>query len=151
MRNSGADLQQTIAANTSKGAFAAGLYGDSYHRRCPFAEHDHCQQPRQRRRTRRRIGFGFTIPGSNNLIMAIQNERGFPSTRARRPLLGPLQDNGGPTRTHALSPGSPAIDRGKSVQAFPSTNARFARVVGSKPDIGAVEFDRTASSATVQL
>ena len=28
------------------------------------------------------------------------------------PLLGPLQDNGGPTPTHALLPGSPAIDAG---------------------------------------
>ena len=28
------------------------------------------------------------------------------------PLLGPLQDNGGPTFTHALVPGSPAIDAG---------------------------------------
>jgi CSLREA domain-containing protein len=30
------------------------------------------------------------------------------------PLLGPLQDNGGPTPTHALLPGSPAIDKGNS-------------------------------------
>jgi hypothetical protein len=29
------------------------------------------------------------------------------------PLLGPLQDNGGPTFTHALGPGSPAIDAGE--------------------------------------
>src|SRR6266478_131593 len=28
------------------------------------------------------------------------------------PMLGPLQDNGGPTLTHALLPGSPAIDAG---------------------------------------
>ena len=28
------------------------------------------------------------------------------------PMLGPLQDNGGPTWTHALLPGSPAIDAG---------------------------------------
>src|SRR4029077_7720311 len=28
------------------------------------------------------------------------------------PMLGPLQDNGGPTFTHALLPGSPAIDTG---------------------------------------
>jgi hypothetical protein len=28
------------------------------------------------------------------------------------PLLGPLADNGGPTKTHALLPGSPAIDAG---------------------------------------
>ena len=26
------------------------------------------------------------------------------------PLLGPLQDNGGPTHTHAISAGSPALD-----------------------------------------
>jgi hypothetical protein len=26
------------------------------------------------------------------------------------PRLGPLQDHGGPTRTHALLPGSPALD-----------------------------------------
>ena len=30
------------------------------------------------------------------------------------PLLGPLQMNGGPTPTHALLPGSPAIDQGNS-------------------------------------
>ena len=30
------------------------------------------------------------------------------------PLLGPLADNGGPTFTHVLLPGSPAIDRGNS-------------------------------------
>ena len=28
------------------------------------------------------------------------------------PLLGPLADNGGPTLTHALLPGSPAINAG---------------------------------------
>ena len=30
------------------------------------------------------------------------------------PLLGPLADNGGPTLTHALLAGSPAINRGRS-------------------------------------
>src|SRR5216683_6473790 len=30
------------------------------------------------------------------------------------PLLAPLQDNGGPTFTHALLPGSPAIDTGSA-------------------------------------
>jgi hypothetical protein len=32
------------------------------------------------------------------------------------PLLGPLQDNGGPTETHALGAGSPAIDQGSCPQ-----------------------------------
>ena len=53
------------------------------------------------------------------------------------PLLGPLQENGGPTRTHALlcgSPGSPAIDKGHSSGS--NTDQRgFARPVDS-PTIG---------------
>ena len=36
-----------------------------------------------------------------------------PSTN---PLLGPLQDNGGPTQTHALRKGSPALDQGNSFE-----------------------------------
>jgi hypothetical protein len=32
------------------------------------------------------------------------------------PLLGPLQNNGGPTDTHALLPGSPALDAGTSAE-----------------------------------
>jgi hypothetical protein len=39
------------------------------------------------------------------------------------PLLGPLQDNGGPTETHALLPGSPAIDAGDD-SACPATDQR---------------------------
>jgi hypothetical protein len=40
---------------------------------------------------------GFTAPG--DLVVADA-------------MLGPLQDNGGPTETHDLLPGSPAIDAG---------------------------------------
>jgi hypothetical protein len=39
------------------------------------------------------------------------------------PLLGPLQNNGGPTLTHALLRGSPAIDAGDNAQC-PSTDQR---------------------------
>jgi len=39
------------------------------------------------------------------------------------PLIGPLQDNGGPTWTHALAWNSPAIDTGDDEQ-FPSTDQR---------------------------
>jgi len=39
------------------------------------------------------------------------------------PMLGPLQDNGGPTFTHALLPGSPAIDQGKNLTG-PATDQR---------------------------
>ena len=63
------------------------------------------------------------------------------------PLLGPLQANGGPTFTHALLPGSPAIDAGNPAtpgsggNACESTDQRgAARPQGSACDIGAYEF-----------
>ena len=41
------------------------------------------------------------------------------------PLLGPLGDNGGPTLTHALLAGSPALDQGNSSGA--ATDQRGVR------------------------
>jgi hypothetical protein len=55
------------------------------------------------------------------------------------PLLGPLQDNGGPTPTMALLPGSPALDAGANGNA-PDTDQRgLPRVAGAALDIGAFE------------
>jgi hypothetical protein len=55
----------------------------------------------------------------------------------QNPLLGPLADNGGPTLTHALLPGSPAINAGNSAE---TTDQRgVARPVGLADDIGALE------------
>jgi hypothetical protein len=59
------------------------------------------------------------------------------------PLLGPLANHGGRTRTHALLPGSPAISLGGNAAGL-ATDQRgpgFPRVVGAHPDIGAYEFD----------
>ena len=54
--------------------------------------------------------------------------------------LGPLQDNGGPTLTHALLVGSPAIDAGDDAAA-PTTDQRgVARPLGAATDIGAFEL-----------
>ena len=59
------------------------------------------------------------------------------------PLLGPLQDNGGPTFTHALLPGSPAIDAGDpNFSPPPFTDQRgcpFDRVSNGRIDIGSFE------------
>ena len=60
------------------------------------------------------------------------------------PLLGPLQNNGGVTETHALLPGSPAIDAGSnSAAAGLTTDQRgtgFARIDNGTVNVGAVEF-----------
>jgi hypothetical protein len=52
------------------------------------------------------------------------------------PLLGPLQNNGGPTFTHALFPGSPAIDQGESSGSM--TDQRNFRRPVNFPDIANV-------------
>ena len=55
------------------------------------------------------------------------------------PLLGPLADNGGPTFTRALLPGSPAIDGGVAVAGVTNDQRGVPRPQGSAPDIGAFE------------
>jgi hypothetical protein len=57
------------------------------------------------------------------------------------PLLEPLADNGGPTSTHALQSGSPAINRGDPA-APPHDQRGYGRV--GVPDVGAFEFDGVA-------
>lgn len=57
------------------------------------------------------------------------------------PLLGPLANNGGPTRTHALLPGSPALNAGSNakVPAGFMDQRGLARISGGTVDIGAFE------------
>jgi hypothetical protein len=63
------------------------------------------------------------------------------------PLLGPLQDNGGPTFTHELLLGSPAIDAGDPNFTPPpfddQRGARFIRVFNGRIDIGSFEAQPT--------
>ena len=56
------------------------------------------------------------------------------------PLLGPLQDNGGPTLTHALLPDSPAIDAGSSGDPLAFDQRGIPRPQGAGTDIGAFEY-----------
>jgi hypothetical protein len=59
------------------------------------------------------------------------------------PMLGPLQDNGGPTFTHALLPGSPAINAGDpNFVGPPDYDQRghdYDRVRGGRIDVGSFE------------
>src|SRR5438132_8204323 len=65
------------------------------------------------------------------------------------PLLGPLQDNGGPTFTHALLPGSPAIDSGDPKFTpppfFDQRGPGFDRVVNGRIDKGSFEVQAEAT------
>jgi hypothetical protein len=61
--------------------------------------------------------FGTFNSQGNNLIGNTSDSSGWVASDLQNinPLLGPLQNNGGPTNTHALWPGSPAIDRGANI------------------------------------
>jgi len=59
------------------------------------------------------------------------------------PMLGPLQDNGGPTFTHVLLTGSPAIDAGDPdfipPPYYDQRGPRFVRLFKGRIDVGSFE------------
>lgn len=78
-----------------------------------------------------------TVPGSNII--------------GQDPLLGALQDNGGPTPTHALLPDSPARDHGDpqfaSPPDFDQRGEPYARVGHGRLDMGAYEVQDAVVAA----
>jgi hypothetical protein len=87
-----------------------------------------------------------------NLPDANGNLIGGPLQGAIDPLLAPLADNGGPTLTHALLPGSPAINRGdlnavaggNGVPDFDQRGEPFGRIFGGRNDMGAFEYQQAS-------
>ena len=86
-------------------------------------------------------GEGDLFYGDHNLVL--RSSLALPAdTLFANPKLGPLTNNGGPTMTHALLPGSPAIDHGVGVPApedYDQRGAPYERTAASSPDIGAFE------------
>lgn len=99
-------------------------------------------------------GGAVTADSVNNLIGDIPTSGGLTNGThgnivGQDPRLAPLAENGGTTRTHALLPGSPAIDAG-SAQTNLTLDQRggvFVRSSGDAPDIGA--YERQALSLVV--
>ncbi len=82
--------------------------------------------------------------GGNNLAFATQWIGLEPTvTTDVCPQLESLRNNGGPTQTHALHRGSPAIDAGNTfatgIGIFDQRSSPFARVSGAAADAGAYE------------
>lgn len=85
-----------------------------------------------------------SVDGANNLIVAASGVALPSDTISTDPMLGPLQDNGGPTWTHALLPASPAIDAGNNAAKldFDQRGEGYPRVSGFAADIGAFEVQQ---------
>ncbi len=98
---------------------------------------------------------GTITDGGNNLQFGglTANSCGATITTAD-PKLGPLADNGGPTRTFALLTGSPAIDAGNDAicAAAPVSNTsqnNIPRPQGAHCDIGSYEANATLTFQSV--
>ncbi|HKE48117.1 MAG TPA: choice-of-anchor Q domain-containing protein, partial [Rhodanobacteraceae bacterium] len=86
------------------------------------------------------------VTGSHNLVkvIGVQASPMPGDTITLDPGLGPLVNNGGGTRSHALGAGSVAIDAGSGGSLNLESDQRgagFKRPVGAAQDIGAFEFD----------
>lgn len=92
-----------------------------------------------------RVDDGGRVSGSHNLVYDESTASGLWGGESTlvgvNPLLAGLADNGGPTRTHAILEGSPAIDAGANPQSLAQDQRRSARVRGNAPDIGAYESE----------
>ena len=93
---------------------------------------------------------GAFVDGAHNLIVASTIPVPV-DTLVAEPMLAPLADNGGGVQTHALLPGSPAIDAGENPEGVyndergyvcpPAGQCQQAeRTVGPATDIGAFEY-----------
>jgi hypothetical protein len=84
------------------------------------------------------------IFGASNLVISSSVPLP-PDTINLDPLLGVIGDNGGPTWTIPLLPGSPAIDVGNNAANLENDQRGpgFARAVGLQADIGAFEVQDT--------
>lgn len=83
---------------------------------------------------------GVIVTGTDNLVTSstLMTPPGTITVTAC-PRLGPLVNNGGSTRTHALMQTSPAIDHGDATPGVTVDQRQAPRMAGPQVDIGSVE------------
>ncbi|MBS0556914.1 MAG: right-handed parallel beta-helix repeat-containing protein [Proteobacteria bacterium] len=101
------------------------------------------------------VSTGTVIDGHNNLVtngaQFFESGEAAPlpaDTLTADPKLQPLADNGGPTFTHALGAGSPAIDAGSNSAGLMTDQRGYPRQQGARPDIGAFEVQSSSTQAS---
>ena len=96
------------------------------------------------------MSMGWNLIGSDSedVFAAMMSDMEGTTSSPIDPMVGPLQDNGGPTLTHALMSGSPAIDMGTPSDNRP--DQRLMAVFNGQRDIGAFEA-QSGGMGTVRL
>jgi len=132
----------TIAFNTETGASPAGAglyvsFGAADLQSTIIASNTSAGGPAQN------VGLNITgsLTGANNLIGSSPQVALPAGTLSGNPKLLALHDNGGPTKTHSLAPGSAALNTGATTGSVTvdQRGAGFPRTVGVATDIGAYE------------
>jgi CSLREA domain-containing protein len=123
----------TVANNTAVSAQGGGLYneGEIEFWNSIFAGNS----PFNCLSTGETVTYGFNL--STDTSCELTSPDDLPGVN---PLLGDLQDNGGPTETHALPANSPAVDAGECHDALPTDQRGVPRPYGPGCDIGAFEY-----------
>jgi hypothetical protein len=84
------------------------------------------------------------VMGSHNLVTSVSPAVVLPGdTLFSDPRIGPLSNHGGPTRTHALAPLSPAVNAGINSTLLPNTGmppATDQRGIGFDRSVGATDI-----------
>lgn len=87
--------------------------------------------------------------GSSGLAHGVAGNLLGSASAPINPQLGPLANNGGPTPTMALLPGSPAVAAGEdTLTGFDQRGPGFPRLIGTHVDIGAIESAFTGPVVT---
>jgi hypothetical protein len=138
----------TIASNSvsaENGAFGGGIFGSSTRAKSSIIALNSAATGPDFTGGTGLQSMGYNIIGNNaDAVITSQptDQIGTPAAPID-PVLGSLADNGGLTFTHALQPGSPAIDRGAPA-APPQDQRGYGRA--GVPDVGAFEFEGVAPS-----
>jgi hypothetical protein len=145
--SNGGDLQitsSTIAHNSASGddnAFGGGIYGSTTTDSSILALNSALVGPDFTGGALESTGYNIIGNNADAVINSQPTDQiGTPASPID-PLLAPLADNGGPTLTLALQPGSPAINRGDPA-APPRDQRGYSRA--GVPDVGAFEFGGSA-------
>lgn len=91
-------------------------------------------------------GYNFIGRGAGGITNGVNGDLAGSPSAPLDAVLGPLEDNGGPTRTHAPRLGSPLIDAANPASFAAQDQRGVARPIGSRADIGAVEWEESLFS-----
>lgn len=139
----------TISGNSAASGGAFYLTGDGNYGTTMLASSNSIVSANSAATGKDFAGNFQSLTGSNNLFGAAMNTPPFNAGANANlftdsPGLGPLADNGGPTRTMALLAGGAAINAGSNAAAaalpFDQRGVDFVRVAEGTVDIGAYEY-----------